>query len=476
MANYSPTVDVDITINAVNLTQEGFGTPIFVCAHQRTDDRVISIQAPKELVTDYGFEETDNAYLAATQFFKNSPSVNFVKIGRRAGTTTTSISDVDDSIPETYTINVSYLRTGVTYTGQTTHNVGTDTAEEICDALVASLLTSGGEDITNFLNVSRVGTAGASSIEISSIDEDFTFRVETLTSGNTSSTFSNTYTGDESADSVFNSLLEYDADFYFVTSEVRGSIGSGFSFCRDLSAAVQTTDRLYAISSGDQNDLDLESAETSLFKYLKENGRTQTITFMHHYGNSSSVSGEAFPECYYVGFNAPYDAGTVSWCNLVSALPPSAQPTNNNKPLTTSQRQRLVENDVNFVEKDAGVNIIRTGVTAGGEWIDVIRGVHWLKSDLTVSLKGLLFNQKGGSIAYTNSGIARVREVCQSSLQRAVNRGFLDSYTLSVPLISEVSNQDWMARLLRDVTFTGILTGAIHTIGVKGQVTTPAAV
>ena len=476
---YSPVVDVQITINAVNLTQAGFGTPIFICAHQQTDERVIEITEASELTTavadgGYGFSENSAAYVAASRFFENSPAPTTVKIGRRGGTSVSSMSSVDGSTSETYSITVTYLQTGTAYTATYAHTAGTDTAETICDELIAQLEASGSADLSEYLTLSNTGTGAGGNITITSVDDDYAFQVTTSTAGHTEDVFSTSFSGSEGAAATLDALREYDSDFYFVTSEVRPA-GTGKTFCQDLSASVQALDKQYFVSSGDQVDLSLESSDTSFFRYAYDNGRTKTVTLWHHYGSSQNVLGESYPECYFVGYNAPYDAGSVTWCNLNVSLPASAQPSNTSKALTTTQLSKLNTYNVNYVQTDAGITVLRTGITAGGEWIDVIRGVHWLTEDMTTSLKDLLFNQKGGKVPYTDSGIARVREVCMSSLQRAVNRGFLDSYTLTLPLVSEVSNQDWIARVLNDVTFTGILAGAIHIINVAGEVTTPSA-
>lgn len=476
---YSPVVNVQITINAVNLTQAGFGTPIFICAHQQTDARVIDITSPADLTTPvseggYGFATNSSAYIAASRFFENSPTPTIVKIGRRGGKSVSTMTLLDGVVSETYNVSVTHLKSGSVYTASHAHTAGTDTAESVCDELITQLKASGAADFETVMSIVNTGTGAGGNITIASLDDDYTFQVETSTSQNTSDVFGTSFEGTELAASTVDALTEYDSDFYFITSEVRPT-GTGRAFCQDLSTKTQELDKQYFVSSGDQADIDLVDADSSFFKYTFENSRTQTVTLMHHYGASTTVYGESFPECYYVGYNAPYSAGAVTWCNLKVSLPASGQPTNTVKPLTPTQLGKLLDNNVNFVQKDAGINVLRTGITSGGEWIDVVRGVHWLKEDMTVSLKGLLYNQKGGKVPFTDSGIARIREVMQSSLQRAVNRGFLVSYTLEIPLVRDVPNNEWVKRVLNNARFTGILAGAIHQVNVAGEVTTPSA-
>ena len=466
---YSPVVQVNIAINAVNLTQAGFGTPIFITAHQQTDDRVIDIVDPDDLVNDYGFETTSAAYKAASQLFANSPSPEVMKIGRRGATTVTNPSrPSDDGTSETFTINVDFPSQSANYSA-TFNSVGdgSESVQDVCEFLKTAL--DGQTGFTSNLVATITGTDDSAVLAISAVDDDFTFTVSTLASstGTTIPTYTNSVTGTESASDCFIQIKEEDSDFYFVTSEARPSTDR--AFVDALSSEVQGEDKLYFVASGDAVEYTAEDS-TSFFWDAWNSQKTKTITLHHH------DALDDYPELKYVGYNASYDAGSVTWANLrLPDLTPSGQETNTDKPLNTSQLGRLIARNCNFIVKDAGVNITRTGITAGGEWIDVIRGVHWLTEDMTVALKSLLFNQQGGKVPYTNAGIARIREVCQSSLQRAVNRGFLDSYTLTVPLISEVSTTDFVDRVLRNVTFTGILAGAIHQVEVEGQVTTPNA-
>ena len=78
---------------------------------------------------------------------------------------------------------------------------------------------------------------------------------------------------------------------------------------------------------------------------------------------------------------------------------------------------------------------------------------------------------EGGKLTGDDDGIARVREVATSSLQRGVNRNFLSSYTLTVPLQIDRSLPDIANRILTGCTFTGILSNAIQFIEIDGTVT-----
>lgn len=468
---YSPVVSVDIAINAVNLSQQGFGTPIFICSHNEFNERVRSYASLEEVGED--FETGHNAYLAATQFFKNSPSPALIKIGRRGGEIQAVPSSPSTEAETTYTISVAARVAGATsYTATTINdNITIQGRQAVLDDLALQLNGQLGfsEEFT-----ATVRNAGDSAIlVISSNDADITMSATTSASGGEvdfTPTFVNEFVGNEEPVDTYNHLKDYDADFYFVTHELRPTI-ENIPFLIDLATTIEAENRIYFVGSNLVNDIDSFNVNESFFQWAFVNAMTHTVTFWHQDANK-------FIECYYVGYNAPFDAGTVTWSNLiVNGAAPSALVTNLSKPLTTTQLGKLMNKNANFIQRDAGLNVIRIGKVASGEWIDTIRGVHWLTEDLTVSLKTLLFNQKGTKIPYTNTGIAQIRETVTTSLQRAVNRTFLSSFTVSVPMIGQAgaSYQEFIDRVLKNVSFVGILAGAIHMVEVQGQVTPPTA-
>lgn len=470
--SYSPVVTVNIAINAVNLTQQGFGTPIFICTHNQYNDRVREYSLLEEVADDFG--TTHSAYIAASQFFKNSPAPAVIKIGRRVGEIQAIPSIPSLTADTTYNMSVTSRTAGASpYSVSVVHNnIAIIGREAVCDAIVAGL--TGLTGFSSEFVASRRNSGDASIVVVTSIDTDETMTATTSATGGESGlppTFTNSFVGTESPVLSYGAIKSFDDDFYFVTHELRPTT-QNIPFLVALANLVEADTKIYFVASDRIEDIDSEDINSSFFYQAFYSGLEHTVTFWHH-------QAAEFVECYYVGYNAPFDAGTVTWSNLrVNGLPPSSQPNNTSKPLTTTQIGRLMDRKANFIQRDAGVNVIRIGTVASGEWIDTIRGVHWLTEDMTVAIKSLLFNQKGKKIPYTNQGIAQVREVIASSLQRAVNRTFLSSYTIQMPLLGQegASYQDFVDRVLRNVKFTGILAGAIHMVQVNGQVTPPTDV
>ena len=135
----------------------------------------------------------------------------------------------------------------------------------------------------------------------------------------------------------------------------------------------------------------------------------------------------------------------------------------------------------NTFEPFRNLSLTQGGKTAGGEWIDVIRGRDWLCEEIRVNVF-LLFVDK--RIPYTDAGIAAIRQRLDQSLSLGVRRGLvapreldpdtdkeIPSYTISVPRSVQISQNDKANRILRDVTFKARLAGAIHATTLTGSLT-----
>lgn len=444
---YTPSiVDVKITIQDAHLTQQGFGTPIFITQHQEFDERVRAYSSLNAVADD--FETYSNAYTAARRFFSQEPSPSLIKIGRRAGTYSAGTSNFDNTTGQlsthTLTVQVPSLGTSTILT------ISAQDAEAEADMIARWVV-----DINANSSVNSVLTAtSAGTVLTLTVDNSATvFKITA------SSNFTGTFTATESASNVITALLEEDSDFYFVTSDDHTS-----TFVTAMSSEVQALDKMYFFSTNDASSLAAVTDPLAAHDWTSLIADSHTVGLFHE--DSST-----FVECAYVGSNAPYDAGSVTWANLQLSGVQASRASVNGKLLTETQKNNLFKRNINFSERDAGIDFTRSGFTMSGEWIDVIRGVHWQTADISVSLKGLLLSQKGGKVSYDNGGIARVREVLTTSLQRGVNRNFLESFVATVPLVAQTSKQDRLDRILNNVTFTAILAGAIHEIVVRGTVT-----
>lgn len=147
-------------------------------------------------------------------------------------------------------------------------------------------------------------------------------------------------------------------------------------------------------------------------------------------------------------------------------------------PLTETQFTNVKNKNGNTFERFRNMVLTQRGITAGGEWIDIIRFRDWLCEEVRTEVFNAFVDAK---IPYTDQGIAVIRERIIMALERGVRRGgiaprevdpetntIIPSYTVSVPRADQVSTSDKAARVLRDVKFRARLTGAITNVEIEG--------
>lgn len=446
---WNPIVNVDITLNTAGTTREGFGLPLFLASTDNFEERVRGYTSLTEVAED--FDENSAAYKAAKQLWSQTPKVTQLYIGRRAMQYTVSIPDeVTESTDYSLTVAVGG---GVSQPFQYTAQAD-DTAEIVLNQFKTQIEAN--PALKDNVTVSVSGSAGSATMIITKAGENDFVKVTT-----TAQTLSISATTADSASVALAAIETYSTDWYFIATEDRTS-----QFVTAMASEIQARRKIFFTASDDVKALqgtELASA-TDVPAQLAKSKYTRTVCLWHHTASFD------YPEMAYIAYGAPYDAGSIAWGNAqLTGVAASMQPANK-RPLTSIQKSALDARSCNFIDLDGGVPVVRRGITSGGEWVDIIRGVDWLESDLKTSLRDLLINQKGGKITYDDTGITRVRQVIETSLQRAVNRNFLSTYTVTVPKASQVALADKKARILKDITFHGILAGAILDVDLKGTV------
>lgn len=451
MGVYQDIVKVDISLNVESTSRQGFGRPIFVSSNRYFEERVRAYNSITGVEDDIPVgSPTHKAMLA---YFSQTPHADIVYVGRRE-------SDVIIKPSATATASTSYSFTlevndgdslDITYTTGATPTLATfeeDIAAGFKAAIEADL------DIINHITVALDGTGVDQGIRINATLSTDWFIVNKLVR------LSETYASSETASQVLEAIEDENSDWYFMTAEDHTP-----TFVLEMAESIEARTKMYFVSSQDVAILTpLADPAVDLFGQLKELEYQRTATFFHHTADTT------FPECAYVGHNAPYDAGAVNWANLqLNGVSVSSDPTTGRN-LTVTQRGYLTARNANFTESVGGVTITREGKVVKGNtlYIDLIRGTDDLTVQMTGDLRDLLINQKGGKIPYTNRGIALVANTMSSTLQQFVNRDFLVGYRVNVPDIRDIAITNIQNRVLKDVTFEGLLSGAISVIQIQG--------
>lgn len=139
--------------------------------------------------------------------------------------------------------------------------------------------------------------------------------------------------------------------------------------------------------------------------------------------------------------------------------------------LTSTQRANLVAKKGNSVETVGGVKITFEGTTSDGDFIDVQRGLDWIKSEMQAAVFEAI--AAGGKVPYTDEGASIVTAQVRSVLVRAIAAGILTNSPapiVTVPKVATISSINRGLRRLPDVKFSATLAGAIHKVVITGVV------
>lgn len=444
----NPLVNVDIALQAGSVSRAGFGLPGFATKHRYFAERARSytslLGAGEDLPT------TSNAYKGLLGYFTQSPTVSSAYAFRIEADQILTPVDVTDGSVHSVTVVVS---TGDAVTASFTAGAVSD-AEAVVDALKTAI--DADPAVSAEVTTTKTGTGAAATLTIAATDAaggDVFYTPFDQIVGLT-----DTYTSTETAADLLSAIRTENDDWYFMSTEDHSE-----TFVLAMAAAIEATRKLYFVSTSEATALaTLGVPPTDIAGKLEDANYSRTAHIWHQDADTQ------FIETYFVGRNAPFDAGSVTWANIqLAGVTPSRSASG--ALLTSTQKNNLEARNSNFIEDYRNVSIVRLGRVASGEYIDTIRGMDWLMEEITVSLSNLLINQAGGKVEGNNIGINRVRSVLSSALQRGVNRNFINrDYTVVVPDQADRSEADIVARLLTGVSFAAVLTGAIHDVQING--------
>lgn len=262
-----------------------------------------------------------------------------------------------------------------------------------------------------------------------------------LTSGETPETYV----------AALNAAQLADEDFYCVTIQSR--LPTDILSVADW---VEARDKIFIAATPDTAVLDpLEDEDIASSLLASSYSRTGLI-----YAGSA---GSSWPDTAWAGSLLGYDPGSITWAfKRVAGVAGQS--------FTSSQITALEDKRVTRIETIQGLSRTIGGYTSdSGAYIDIIRGLDWLKQRMAEDIFAQLVNNV--KVPYTNAGIAIVEMAVRARLQDAINRNVLaddENLTVSVPDVSQTDPIDRANRLLRDVKFTARLAGAIHKVIVRG--------
>lgn len=427
-------VSVQISRETTAVQIDSFGTVMIMGTHKVFNDRLKFYSSLAEMTTD-GFTSSTKEYLAAQKLLSQNPRVETFAVGRRS---------VDDASVVVSTVTAATLYT-ITINGvdcEYTSAGSGDDATDIGEGLEAAINAA---SISNSWGLTATNTTGT--IAIVQAVEDTAWSLSVGARLTISTLVSSADIEDDLA-----AIQEEDNNWYglVITSRVSQDV-------QDVAAWVEANKKIFGTASADTNILD-DEATTDIAYIL--NTANYSRTFVMYHKDAATV----YPEAAWFGERFPFLPGKgETWAfRELSGISDSN--------LNTNQRTAAFDKKANTFELRGGASITMEGWMASGEFIDVMRGLDWLESTIQTYIYFRLVNS---NVPFTDAGVAIIETELRRALDLAVTQGVLASfpeYTVTAPLVADVSPADKAIRNLPEVEFTATLSGAIHHVNIIGSV------
>jgi hypothetical protein len=436
-------VTLTITNGTVGVARAGYGIPMILSVNAAwTSDRARVYTGIEGVAAD--FATTSPEYLAANELFSQEPHPEQVIIGRAVGKPTQRYKVTASIVENTHTYKLLVKGQGVTETTVTYTSDGTATDAEIAAGLVTALNAVVGKNYT--------ATGGASPVAVTGNAPGNWFSIESLEP---------TYLKIEQDHAEPATTIATD----IAAIRASGSLGDSWyalytlynsdAYVKAAAAAIEPLNKIYAADLPNSDSANLADGGGDTGDALQALNYNRTFTT--YSPSPASMAGAAF-----LGTRLPYEPGPATW---KFAQPNALSAVN----VTDTQAANLVAKNINFLQTTAGVDSFREGVMVGGEFIDKIRNLDWLRDDVTKSVYETLLSNL--AVPFTPLGISMIEAAIRGSLQRAVDRQIIDAdFKIVVPTIAQTASSDRAIRKLTGVKFSCRMQGAVHKVNITGVV------
>lgn len=251
---------------------------------------------------------------------------------------------------------------------------------------------------------------------------------------------------------VLSELTETSNDWYFLLSDAR-----------DFDEA----DALAAFAGGNKK-IYFASLDASVSGHIQRAKKWITNRAVLIYHNEAGGEDEPWADAAWVGKCSPYNPGSITWKFKTLDGVPTAT-------VTTTQITNLHAAFCNTYISKLGVPQTSDGTTTIGEYIDITRGADWIEARMSERIHYLLFTMP--KVPFDNRGIGLIKGEIEAVLQWATQRGIIavdtdgnGMFEVTVPDRFDTDPVDRANRLLKDVTFSFDLAGAIHKVRIHGEI------
>ena len=452
MATIEDIVNVSVSRQTKAVQRAAFDVMLFLGRNKFWSERYRSFSNLADMVSA-GVPTNSAEYLGAAAYFGQDGSPNEIAIGRKDPSKTILTPVVaNDTVYSVYVGANGATPLLATYESDPSAT-DVEIATGIHDAIVA-------------LSVSAALTSSVVGGTVEIVEVASNVAVVNQWTSNLDVTYEDTETFAEAFVAVSN---ENDG-WYGVTaySHLQADIEA-------IALYIQTLKKLYGYSTGNTDDI--TSVTTNVMGAVNGSGYTRT------YGVYDSEAGTdddpasstvTYAECAWFGRMLPTAPGSSNWMfKSLTGITPDG--------LTNTEANYVLAKEGNTYETIGGQAITREGTVASGEYIDIIRGIDWLESRIEERIYSRLVNL--AKIPFTDAGYNTIAAEVKSQLLEAQDIGLLaqdtidedgnvvKGFTVTVPKVSTISNNDKIARIATGIEFIGKLAGAINSISISGNVT-----
>lgn len=439
--------NVNITAATRGISRQGFGSLAIVAGK-------LGVTGITEAITDYsslsemvtaGFTTSNPIYrraLAALSAIKKNLPIRVIDTG---DTSTAHTVDMTPTVlpPVGHETVLTFYVTGqAVQTVTLERTVGHTDLPTWLTALQASVTALSGITATEDGTTMTVATSGGDHLLIDSMDYQFgvpNFTIEDVTAL------------DASLETAVTAINAGDSDWFgFVTPYMsKANINALASF-------AEGANKLFMAQTADSDVL--TSATDDVASVQMNASRSKTI--VAHHPNMSDAIGPGL-----MMRQLATTVGTTQW--QFKQVPGSVS-----VPYSTTQTGFMDAKNVTYMIVARRVNASRGGLVAGGEWIDVIRLIEFLRSRIAEDVYSAQLNAE--KIPYNTKGIESVRSTVQGRLDSKIGEGLSDDPNppvVTVPALEDTTEGDRTSRVLNNVEFDARLEGAIILANINGTVT-----
>lgn len=450
-------VNVQIDKQTASISRVGFGTPLIMSSEAdgllATTTKVYGADLA-ELAAD-GFATAGVTYEKFANLIAQNPKGSRIVVGKRQNLPLKTI-EIVPVVKDSTKYAVTIGGVGPTASSPAETFEYTSTGSATLGAIIAGLVSA--------IN------GGTQDVLATNVGPDTSLKIEKAASPGGAATAGVSFrmaVNDRTLLPVQNTTADPGivADLNSIRTEVDGNDdwycalidNSGEAEILALAASIETIEKLFLCATSDADVLTTSTSDVG--STLQNNNYARTAYVWHQDPDNG-------PEAAWAGKALPYDPGSITW-NLLQGI--------TGAPATTFETAELGylkgKNGNRFVEL-ASQTAPQEGKTAGGEFIDITRGIDFIAARLRENIfRQLLIQPK---IPFTDPGIGVIENEVRGVMELGISQSIFaadPAPLVTVPLAAEVDPNDKANRLLPDVTFQATLAGAIHEVEVRGVVT-----